>query len=140
MVAAGFGFEPQVTAFAENQRLVAVKYLVEEVGANVNLGDDLGYTPLHGAALTVDHEVIFYLMTMGADIKARASNIFGGAGSRDQGLNEETGDTVADMANGPKAHNMQYPETVILLEALGSDNSKNCRASTCVIRTLGSDQ
>ena len=135
LVAAGFGFEPQVTAFAPGQRLAAVRYLVEAVGADVTLGDFQGYTPLHGAALTIEHDVVLYLMAMGADIKSRASSIFGGANRNDQDVEEETGDTVADMANGPKAHNMQYPETVEFLEALGSENSDNCRASTCVVRT-----
>ena len=45
-----------------------------------------------------------------------------------------TGDSVADMANGPRPHNLAYPETVALLEKLGSANSVNCRASTCVIK------
>jgi hypothetical protein len=38
------------------------------------------------------------------------------------------------MANGPRPHNLVYPETVALLEKLGSPNSDNCRASTCVIK------
>ncbi len=137
LVAAGFGFEPQVTAFAPGQRLAAVRYLVEEVGANVTRGDFQDYTPLHGAALTIEHDVVLYLMAMGADIKARASSVFGGAGRNDLDVEEKTGDTVADMANGPKAHNMQHPKTVGFLEALGSENSDNCRASTCVVRTQG---
>ena len=41
------------------------------------------------------------------------------------------------MANGPRAHNMQFPETVdFLLERLGSKNSNNCRYATCVVKTL----
>jgi hypothetical protein len=40
------------------------------------------------------------------------------------------------MANGPRAHNMQFPETVALLEGLGSKNSDNCRYATCVVKTL----
>ena len=46
-----------------------------------------------------------------------------------------TGDTVADMANGPKAHNLQYPEIVEWLVSLGSENSDHCRAATCVVKT-----
>ena len=136
LAAAGWGYEPQVTNFAPNQRLAAVKYLVEEVGADVKLGDNQGYTPLHGAALTVDQDLILYLMSVGADVKARASQVFGGAGRSDEEVEGNTGDTVADMANGPKAHNMQYPETVEFLEGLGSENSNHCRASTCVVKTL----
>jgi len=33
---------------------------------------------------------------------------------------------------------MQFPETVELLERLGSENSNNCRYATCVIKTLPS--
>ena len=134
--AAGFGIEPQVTNFAPDSRLAAVKYLVEECGADVNARDNQGYTPLHGAALTADHALINYLVAMGGDVTVKAKNVFGGVGESDKEVVGEVGDTVADMANGPRAHNMQYPETVKLLEALGSENSNYCRYSTCVINTL----
>ncbi len=134
--AAGYGLEPQVTNFAPKSRLAAVSYLVEEVGAEVNAKDGQGYTPLHGAALTADHDLLLYLLSMGADIKARARNVFGGEGEADKDAAGGGGDTVADMANGPRAHNMQYPETVDLLVSLGSENSNNCRYATCVIKTL----
>ncbi|MGE3277934.1 MAG: ankyrin repeat domain-containing protein [Vicinamibacterales bacterium] len=137
-VAAGYGLEPQVTNFAPNQRLAAVRYLVEEAGADVNARDNQGYTPLHGAALTANHDVILYLVAMGGDVTARARNVFGGEGEADKDATAETGDTVADMANGPRAHNMQFPETVALLEQLGSKNSDNCRYATCVVKTLPS--
>lgn len=137
-VATGFGLEPQVTNFAPNARLAAVKYLVEECGADVNARDAQGYTPLHGAGLTANHDVIFYLVAMGADVKARATNVFGGEGEADKKAAGATGDTVADMANGPRAHNMQFPDIVDLLVQLGSENSGNCRYATCVVRTLPS--
>jgi hypothetical protein len=73
---------------------------------------------------------------MGADVTARAKNVFGGEGEADKDAKGDTGDTVADMANGPRAHNMQFPETVALLEGLGSKNSDNCRYATCVVKTL----
>lgn len=133
--AAGFGLEPQVTNFAPNQRLAAVKYLVEEIGADVNARDNQGYTPLHGAALTANHEVIKYLVAAGGDVKARATFVFGGEGESDKEVVGQVGDTVADMANGPKAHNLQYPETVELLVTMGSENSDYCRAATCLVRT-----
>ena len=75
---------------------------------------------------------------MGADVRARATNVFGSDGQPDKESADASGDTVADMANGPRAHNMQFPETVSLLEALGSENSNHCRYATCVIRTLPS--
>jgi uncharacterized protein len=138
LVAAGYGFEPQVTNFVPHARLAAVKYLVEECGADVNAKDAQGYTPLHGAALTADHNLIMYLVAMGGDVKARAKNVFGGEGLADKEAEGDAGDTVADMANGPRAHNMQFPETVDFLVSLGSENSNNCRYATCVIKTLPS--
>lgn len=139
LVAAGFGFEPQVTNFKPEARLAAVKYLIEEVGLDVNGRDNQGYTPLHGAALTDDRELITYLVAMGGDVKARATNIFGGENQADKEAGGGKGDTVADMANGPRAHNMQFLETVQYLEALGSINSNNCRYAACVVPTLPSD-
>lgn len=138
IVAAGYGIEPQVTNFAPDARLAAVRFLVEECSADVNARDAQGYTPLHGAALTANHDLLLYLVAMGADVRARASNVFGGEGQADKESAEASGDTVADMANGPRAHNMQFPETVALLEGLGSANSNNCRYATCVIKTLPS--
>lgn len=135
IVAAGYGYEPQVTHYAPNARLAAVRYLVEEVGLDVNAKDRNGYTPLHGAALMADNPVILYLVAMGADVRAQAAQIFGGTGKADEKLKTESGDTVADMANGPRPHNLQFPETVDLLIKLGSKNSNNCRASTCVVKT-----
>lgn len=137
-VAAGYGIEPQVTNFAPNQRLAAVHYLLEEVGVEVNTRDNQGYTPLHGAALTANHDLLVYMVAMGADVKARAGNIFGGEGQADKDAAGGKGDTVADMANGPRAHNMQFPETVDLLVGLGSENSNNCRYAACVVPTLPS--
>jgi ankyrin repeat protein len=137
IVAAGYGYEPQVTHFAANARLAAVRYLLEEIGLDVNAKDKNGYTPLHGAALMADNSLILYLVSMGANVQAQASQIFGGTGKADEKLKGETGDTVADMANGPRPHNLQYPETVDLLVKLGSKNSNNCRASTCVVKTAG---
>ena len=134
--AAGYGLEPQTSNVVPDARLAAVRYLVQEVGADVNAADTQGYTPLHGAALTANTEVMAYLVAVGADVKARAKMVFGGIGETDREVEGKTGDTVADMANGPKPHNLQYPEVVTFLENLGSDNSDHCRAATCVVKTL----
>ena len=133
--AAGFGLEPQTSNVVPNARLAAVRYLVEEVGADATVADKQGYTPLHGAALTTNIDVMTYLMSMGADVTARANMVFGGVGEDDAEVVGATGDTVADMANGPKAHNLQYPEVVEWLVGLGSVNSDHCRAATCVVKT-----
>jgi len=135
--AAGFGLEPQVSNFVPDARLAAIKYLVEELHADVKAKDDKGYTPLHGAGLTANNEVILYLVSKGADVKARANMVFGrgDGGAQDITVPDGTGDTVADMANGPRAHNLVFPETVAWLEKLGSVNSHDCRASICNIKT-----
>jgi ankyrin repeat protein len=62
-----------------------VKYLVEEIGADVNMRDDGGYTPLHHAAARGDVEVNQLPRVEGADVKAVSRR----------------GQTTADMANGP---------------------------------------
>lgn len=133
-VATGFGFEPQISTFVPDARLATVRYLVEELGADVNSKDDKGYTPLHGAGLTADNDVILYLIAQGANVKARANQVFASGDGPGDDVASGMGDTVADMANGPRPHNLVFPETVTLLEKLGSANSDNCRASTCLIK------
>lgn len=88
----------------------AVKYLVEELGADVDARDRNGYTPLHHAAARGDNELILYLVEQGADVT--------GVSRR--------GQTTADMANGPVQRIQPFPETVALLEGLGSKNNHNC--------------
>lgn len=131
-VACGMGFEPQTSTYIPNGRLPTLRYLIEELGANVNAKDEKGYTPLHAAGLIADNEVVAYLVAVGADVQARSNMIFGGDETPNEDVPAGTGDTVADMANGPRPHNLVHPETVSFLEKLGSANSNNCRASTCV--------
>ena len=88
----------------------SVKYLVEELGADVNARDNDGYTPLHHAAARGDNDMIQYLISKGADVTAVA----------------RSGQTVADMANGPVQRVSPFPATVALLEKLGSKNSHKC--------------
>jgi ankyrin repeat protein len=114
MAASGVGY---AEGFAANSHRIhpagwmpAIKYLVEELGADVNARDNDGYTPLHHAAARGDNEVILYLVSKGADVTK---------------VNRE-GQTVADMANGPVQRTQPYPETLALLEKLGAKNNHKC--------------
>jgi uncharacterized protein len=106
----GEGFAGNAHRHAPDGWMAAVKYLVEELGADVNARDNDGYTPLHHAAARGDNEMILYLVSKGADVKAVA----------------RSGQTVADMANGPVQRVSPFPATVALLEKLGSKNSHKC--------------
>ena len=134
MVAAGYGFEYQGTNIKPDSRMAAVKYLVEECRADVNARSDQKYTPLHGAAYVGNDELVKYLVGKGADIKARASARLGGTQGAEN-VADGQGDTVADMANGPREKSLLHPETVKLLESLGSENSHDCRSTACVNNT-----
>ncbi len=90
--------------------LPAVRYLVEELGTDVNARDHNGYSPLHHAAARGDNDLIRYLVQHGADVTAVSRR----------------GQTTADMANGPVQRIQPFPETVALLERLGAKNSHNC--------------
>jgi ankyrin repeat protein len=106
----GEGFAGNAHRHAPNGWMPAIKYLVEELGADVNARDNDGYTPLHHAAARGDNEVILYLVSKGADVRAVA----------------RTGQTTADMANSPVQRLSPIPETVALLMKLGSKNSNKC--------------
>ena len=106
----GEGFAGNAHRHAPDGWMAAVKYLVEELGADVNARDNDGYTPLHHAASRGDNDMILYLVSKGADVTAVA----------------RSGQTVADMANGPVQRVSPFPATVALLEKLGSKNSHKC--------------
>jgi ankyrin repeat protein len=106
----GNGFAGNSLRHVPDGWMPAVKYLVEVLHADVNIRDQNGYTPLHNAAARGDNEMIMYLVSKGADVRAVAKN----------------GHTVADMANSPVSRTRPFPETVALLEKLGSKNSHNC--------------
>ena len=90
--------------------LAAVRFLVEECGADVNARDANAYTALHHAASRGDNDLVLYLIDQGADVTAISRR----------------GQTTADMANGPVQRVQPFPETVVLLEALGSKNNHTC--------------
>jgi ankyrin repeat protein len=106
----GEGFAGNAHRHAPDGWLNVMKYLVEELGADVNARDNDGYTPLHHAAARGDNAMILYLVSKGADPKAVA----------------RSGQTTADMANGPVQRVSPIPETVALLMKLGSKNSNKC--------------
>jgi ankyrin repeat protein len=106
----GEGFAANSHRFAPGGMLAAVKYLVEELGADVNAADHEGNTALHQAAARGDVEMIKYLVSKGANPKA---------------VNRE-GQSTADMANGPVQRTQPYPEALALLESLGAVNNHKC--------------
>jgi ankyrin repeat protein len=106
----GEGFAGNAHRHAPDSWLSVMKYLVEELGADVNMRDNDGYTPLHHASARGDNEMILYLVSKGADVKAVA----------------RSGQTTADMANGPVQRLSAIPETIALLMKLGSKNNNRC--------------
>ncbi|HTK29857.1 MAG TPA: ankyrin repeat domain-containing protein [Vicinamibacterales bacterium] len=106
----GEGFAGNSHRFAPGGMLAAVKYLVEDLHMDVNAVDQDGNTALHNAASRGDNEMILYLVSKGADVKA---------------VNRE-GKTTVDMANGPVQRISPFPETIALLEKLGAKNNHTC--------------
>jgi len=106
----GEGFAANSHRYAPTGMLAAVKYLVEELGADVNVTDHEGNTALHNAAARGDVELIQYLVSKGANVKA---------------VNRE-GRTTADMANGPVQRIQPWPDALALLEKLGAKNNHKC--------------
>ena len=108
----GEGFAANAHMHAPDSWIASAKYLIEELGVDPNSRDHNGYNTLHHAAARGDNELILYLIGKGVDIKAVSRK----------------GETVADMANGPTQRIVPFPETVALLEKLGSRNSHKCRS------------
>lgn len=116
MVAAGIGWMANHSTNAPGGWMEAVKFCIERQ-ADVNAADSRGYTPLHGAAYIGHNEMVNYLVAHQAKVNVKTKQ----------------GDTVADMANGPTRFGLPHPETVALLEKLGSENSHNCRSDQCLV-------
>ncbi len=116
MVASGLGWAPNFSRNAPNAWLAAAKYCLQ-LGIDPAAKSSKGYTALHGAAFLGNNELIEDLVAHGADVHVVANDK----------------NTVADMANGPFPHANLHPDTVALLEKLGSGNSHSCRADSCVV-------
>lgn len=114
--AAGVGFG--TSRVAQQHRSVpggalpSLKYMIEELGVDANLRDADGFNAIHHSAARGDNETILYLVSQGVDVTAISRR----------------GHTTADMANSPEQRQQPIPETVALLEKLGSANNHNCRA------------
>jgi uncharacterized protein len=106
----GNGFAGNSHRHAPDGWMPVMKYLIEELKADVNQRDQQGMTPLHHAASRGDNEMILYLVSKGADVKAVSRNFR----------------TTIDMANGPVQRLRPFPETIALLQKLGARNSNRC--------------
>jgi uncharacterized protein len=109
-IAAGADVHGNQEVTALGTWMPGVKYLVEELRADVNERDSQGLTALHHAAGRGDNEMILYLISKGADVTAVGKK----------------GETVADLANGPRQRIQPFADTIALLEILGSKNSHKC--------------
>jgi ankyrin repeat protein len=106
----GEGYAGNAHRHVPDAWLPAVKYLVEELGADVNARDHNGYNAVHHAAARGDNELIEYLVSKGADVTAVSRR----------------GQTTVDMANGPVQRISPFPATIALLEKLGAKNNHRC--------------
>jgi ankyrin repeat protein len=120
---AGDGFHGNDAIVVPAGRMPAMRYLVEELEADVNAVDERGgattsilhqntraYSAVHAAAARGDNEMILYLVSKGARVDLVGKN----------------GLTAADMANSPRERIEPFPETIALLIKLGSKFSNRC--------------
>ena len=105
---AGVGWAGNFSTTAPYALVPATRYLVDELGFDINTANTAGYTPLMGAAWRGDNELVKYLVQKGATLDAR----------------NRRGWSATDMANGPFIRGSQvpvkYPETIALLKSLGA--------------------
>jgi ankyrin repeat protein len=106
----GKGFAGNSHVFAPGGMLPAVKYLVEEIGVDVNERDYEGNTVVHHAAARGDLEMIKYLVSKGAVV----THV------------NRAGQTTIDLANGPVQRVQPFPETIDYLASLGAKNNHKC--------------
>jgi ankyrin repeat protein len=110
MVAAGVGFTQGRQKTSVNTALPAVKFLVEELAADVNTVNAAGETALHGAAYRQDGApLVQYLVDKGANMNVKSKR----------------GWTPLVIAEGvlTSAFVIRAPETMELLRKLGAEPS-----------------
>lgn len=111
--AAGVGYSREYNwehRHAPDGWMRAVRYLVEELGADVNARDHYGAVALHGAAARGDNEMIKYLVEKGADVTVVTRRHL----------------TTADAANSPYQRFPVWPKTIELLLSLGAPFNDIC--------------
>jgi cytohesin len=110
IVAAGLSFGYSSPTNEERTRMLAsVKFLVEEVGADVNAVNEAQFTALHGAASIGADDIIKYLVEHGAKLDSR----------------DWKGRTPFRMAQGHRVATdfREFPATAELLRTLGANAS-----------------
>ena len=130
LIASGAGFHGNDALTTPLGRMPAVRYLVEELGADVNAvdtgppanpnadqnnqfqrrGNRGGRSALHNAAGRGDNDMIIYLVSKGAEL----------------GAVTKSGQTIADMANGSRQRVQPYADTLALLDLMGARNNHKC--------------
>ena len=126
----GNGFAGNSHRHAPDGWMPAMKYLVEELKADVNQRDANGMTPLHHAASRGDNEMILYLVSKGADAKAvsRSRPDDGGPGERAGAAPAAIpGD---DRAPGETRREEQPPLRVLLRVPSPQKPRTNCLGTT----------
>jgi uncharacterized protein len=110
MAAAGIAWASNQDRASESQVLEAVKLLVEELGADVNVVSDLGETAMHAAAYRGANSVVQYLFDKGAKLDVVAKD----------------GRTPLIVADGVEYGNSfaAQPQTAVLLRKLGAKEMK----------------
>ena len=106
MLVAGIAWASNQDRASEQQVLDAAKYLVEELGADVNFVADTGETAMHAAAYRGANTVVQYLFDKGAKLD----------------VVDKSGRTPLQVADGVEYGNSfaANPQTAVLLRKLGA--------------------
>ncbi len=102
-VVAGYGsyLADNYQRYVPDGWMPAVRYMVEELGADPNLLDWQGFNTSHYAAMRGNNELLLYLVEKGADPTVVGRNGF----------------TAADQANGPGQGGVRFDDTIALLRS-----------------------